>query len=341
MEPAMSFLTKLPAERYSTDAFKGFKGGRDFDIGNATAMAWMSQLAYETDEPKKIGDILASFGLTLVDGGVIVRESKTVLPIASTHCFVARHPKAVIVAFAGTDPVSLANWISDFDAHLDEGAGTAEGYRVAVDVVWPDLKRLLGKCVPPGGKILVTGHSLGGALAALTAERINTELIAGHTELRGDEEVEAIYTFGMPRAGSQAFADLYNGHLGQRTYRLVHGEDIVPTVAPSELQFRHLGRFLRCPRQGKFDSAKLANDVSSDEPPFVAGAAKSFMEHLRPPLSAVGAALEQIKLAVALGAGVNIPNMRNDPGGIIIELLPPRLRDHMPDRYIDACRLGS
>jgi hypothetical protein len=55
----------------------------------------------------------------------------------------------------------------------------------------------------------------------------------------------------------------------------------------------------------------------------------------------VGAALEQIKLAVALGAGVNIPNMRNDPGGIIIELLPPRLRDHMPDRYIDACRLGS
>jgi hypothetical protein len=52
-------------------------------------------------------------------------------------------------------------------------------------------------------------------------------------------------------------------------------------------------------------------------------------------------ALEQIKLAVALGAGVNIPNMRNDPGGIIIELLPPRLRDHMPDRYIDACRLGS
>ncbi len=339
----MSFLTKLPTARYSTDAFKGFKGGKVFDIGNATAMAWMSQLAYETDEPEKIKTILKSFGLDPVEGGVIVRESKTVLPLASTHCFVARHPKAVIVAFAGTDPVSLANWISDFDAHLDEGAGTAEGYRVAVDVVWPDLKRLLGKCVPAGGKIFVTGHSLGGALAALTAERINTELIAEHidTELRGDEEVEAVYTFGMPRAGSQAFADLYNGHLGQRTYRLVHGDDIVPTVAPSELQFRHLGRFLRCPRQGKFDSAKLANDVSSDEPPFVAGAAKSFMEHLHGPLSAVGAALEQIKLAAALGAGANLPNMRNDPGGIIIELLPPRLRDHMPDRYIDACRLGS
>jgi hypothetical protein len=29
--------------------------------------------------------------------------------------------------------------------------------------------------------------------------------------------------------------------------------------------------------------------------------------------------------------------MRTDPGGILIEMLPPRLRDHMPDRYIGAC----
>jgi hypothetical protein len=28
--------------------------------------------------------------------------------------------------------------------------------------------------------------------------------------------------------------------------------------------------------------------------------------------------------------------MRTDPGGLVIELLPPPLRDHMPDRYIEA-----
>jgi len=294
----MSFLTKLPIELYNTSAFDRFTGGSDFNIGNAKAMAWMSQLAYETDEPDKIKTIVKSFGLDPVEGGVIVRESKTVLPVASTHCFVASHPNAVIVAFAGTDPVSLANWISDFDAHLDKDTGTAEGYRVAADVIWPDLKRLLGKSVPPGGKIFVTGHSLGGALAVLIAEHIDTEL--------GDDMVvEAVYTFGMPRVGNQAVADSYNAHLGQRTYRLVHGEDLVPTVAPSDL------------------------------PLFVKGVAKSLMEHL--PLSAVGAALERIKLATALEAGVKILDMRSDPGGVIIELLPPRLRDHMPDRYIAAC----
>jgi hypothetical protein len=34
------------------------------------------------------------------------------------HALLRRgHPKPAIVAFAGTDPVSLVNWISDFDAH--------------------------------------------------------------------------------------------------------------------------------------------------------------------------------------------------------------------------------
>ena len=35
----MSFLTKLPTELYSPDAFKEFIGGPAFDLGNAKAMA--------------------------------------------------------------------------------------------------------------------------------------------------------------------------------------------------------------------------------------------------------------------------------------------------------------
>jgi hypothetical protein len=324
----LSFLTKLPAELYNPDAFKQFSGGTEFEIGNARAMAWMSQLAYETDEPEKIAKILQSFGLALVEGGVLVEESKTVLPKASTHCFVASHPMAVIVAFAGTDPVSLANWISDFDAHLDVTTDTAEGYEVAADVVWSELKQLLEQCVPPGGKVFVTGHSLGGALAALIANRIGTELQA---------DVDAVYTFGMPRPGNKAFAELYNQQLGMRTYRLIHGDDIVPTVAPTSFGFRHLGRVLNCERQGRFDKASLASDTSSDFPPFVSGVAKDLRDHLLGPLSAVLSIAARIKLATALLTGMGFSNMRTDPGGILIDMLPPRLRDHMPDRYIGAC----
>jgi triacylglycerol lipase len=328
----MSFLTKLPIELYDKDAFKQFTGVTDFEIGNARAMAWMSQLAYETDEPDKIRNILELRGLDLVEDGVVVEESKTVLPIASTHCFVASGPvvsgtKVVTVAFAGTDPVSLANWISDFDARL-QATGTAEGYAVAAEVVWPRLQVLLGNCVPPNGKVYVTGHSMGGALAALTAERISTEL---HLD------VAAVYTFGMPRPGNQALADRYNQRLGSCTYRLVHGDDLVPTVAPSRLGFRHLGRLLHCERQGRFDKTKLASDTSSDFPPFADGAAKELATVAEGPLSSVVSAGARIKLAAALLTGMGPSNMRTDPGGIAIELLPPRLRDHMPDRYIGAC----
>ena len=327
----MSFLTKLPTELYNPDAFKQFTGGTEFEIGNARAMAWMSQLAYETDEPDKITKILQSFGLDLVEGGVLVEESKTVLPKASTHCFVASHPKAVIVAFAGTDPVSLANWISDFDAHLDVTTGAAEGYEVAAAVVWSELKQLLEECVPPGGKIFVTGHSLGGALAAHIANRISTELRAEQAD------VEAVYTFGMPRPGNKAFAELYNQQLGMRTYRLVHGEDIVPTVAPTSFGFRHLGRILHCERQGRFDKANLASDTSSDLPPFASSVARELRDHLHGPLSAMLSVGARIRLATAILTGMGLSNMRIDPGGILIELLPPRLRDHMTDRYIGAC----
>ena len=174
----------------------------------------------------------------------------------------------------------------------------------------------------------VTGHSLGGALAALIANRIGTELQA---------DLDAVYTFGMPRTGNKAFADLYNQQLGMRTYRLVHGEDIVPTVAPTSFGFRHLGRVLHCERLGRFDKANLASDTSSDFPPFVSGVAKDLRDHLHGPLSAVLSIAARIKLAAALLTGMGPSNMRTDPGGILIEMLPPRLRDHMPDRYIGAC----
>jgi triacylglycerol lipase len=300
----MSFLVKLPIEHYAPDAFAQFAGGPVFDIGNAKAMAWMCQLAYETDEPDKIAKILTDRGFMLVDGGVLIREAKTVLPMADTHCFLARHNQTgtAIIAFAGTDPLSLANWVSDFNAHLDRKTAAAEGYQGAADAVTNDLRQLLARFVPQGGKVIVTGHSLGGAIAALIAARIDAEHAGS---------VDAVYTYGMPRPGGQGLVDSYNGAgLGMRTYRMVHGDDIVPTVAPSSFGFLHLGF-----------------------PPFSRDVAQSVREHLN---GEFGQA-ERLRLTAMLAIGANPSGLRTDPAGILIEMLPPRLRDHMPDRYIAAC----
>jgi hypothetical protein len=55
---------------------------------------------------------------------------------------------------------------------------------------------------------------------------------------------------------------------------------------------------------------------------------------LSDPLSPAATALDRLKIAARLVFGRGPAGMRTDPGGIAIELLPLRLRDHMPDRYI-------
>ena len=93
-------------------------------------------------------------------------------------------------------------------------------------------------------------------------------MIAARIE-KEHRSVKAVYTYGMPRPGDQGLVDSYNAAgLGMRTYRMVHGHDIVATVAPSSFGFLHLGRVLTCERSAKFVAANLAADTSSDVPQF-------------------------------------------------------------------------
>ena len=48
-----------------------------------------------------------------------------------------------IVAFAGTDPLKLEDWITDFTAKPQSGTGLHSGFEAAVETVWPGLKRRL------------------------------------------------------------------------------------------------------------------------------------------------------------------------------------------------------
>src|SRR5262249_29185876 len=152
--------------------------------------------------------------------------------------------------------------------------------------------------------------------------------------------LRAVYAFGMPRAGTEEFARAYNATLGPRTFRLVHGEDLVPTVPPSEIHAKHVGLLLSCPRLGKFNERDLAKAATSDEPDFVNGFAKELHEFIEKPLGQLTGFKDRFKLAASLLAGFRVGGLRTDLGGIAIELLPLRLRDHMPDRYISATQLS-
>jgi hypothetical protein len=316
---SMSILTTLPDQLYDPGAFKGFQAGSSFTIENARALAWMCQLAYETDDPNKVQKILRGWGGDLVKDGIIVQSLKvgSLLTIANSRCLIANFSNGAVLSFAGTDPLSLADWITDFDAAFSP-SDTAMGYQNAVDVVWPTLLRLLVSELDPRGSLLVVGHSLGGALAAIVAYQLHLHRV---------RSVDAVYTFGMPRVGGEVFRSAYNEVLGMTTYRLVYGNDIVATVAPSELGYRHVGRYLNAVNNQKFFEGNLSPNAESDMPFFAPEIATELLSNFHNPLPSVVSAWTRIRIAAAVMAGLPLSSRRSDLTGILIEILPPELRE--------------
>lgn len=124
-------------------------------------------------------------------------------------------PKEPVVAFKGTSPSSLPDWLRDLDSvpqiHPRLGMchrGFLTGALAALEAIQAASK---------GCPVVLTGHSLGGALAALTGALLGAV----------GNPVASVVTFGCPRVG---FQGVRMALTGIRCARYVHGDDIVPTV---------------------------------------------------------------------------------------------------------------
>ena len=312
----MSFLVEMDRDRYPADALGSFAADK-FDpssgaaiLGAGRAMMWLSQLAYETANPQKIsgpGGILPAWGLA--QRVLIDNPPDTALPLKTACAVVAGGRGATIVAFAGTDPLKINDWITDFDA-FPSTAGIQTGFANAVDRIWPRLRAAIAN--PPAAEraVFFTGHSLGGALAIVAAERAMRELGVKAT---------AVLTFGSPRPGDAQFASAYSPALGNATYRFVHGTDLVPTVGPSFVGFRHVGNFIHCASGGRFDAATPMLPHGNDMPEFFDSGFKSVVVVVRRAFDG--------QLLAPLGSGAL---------GTFLGLLPQQIRDHVPPSYFGA-----
>ena len=142
----------------------------------------------------------------------------------------------IIVAFRGTEPKKLQDWLTDADFDLVEGpfGQVHDGFNRALRHVWRDLARSIKEFQDNGQSLWFTGHSLGAALATLAVATLREE----------DKPVHGLYTFGQPRTGDRHFERTFNADFKPRCFRFVNNNDVVTRVPLRAMKYSHVGTFL-------------------------------------------------------------------------------------------------
>lgn len=85
--------------------------------------------------------------------------------------------------------------------------------------------------------VIITGHSLGGAVAALYASRLLDKGL--------EPERLRVITFGAPAVGNKIYADKYQDKID--LIRVVTNQDLIPTILKSVGGYTHFGKLLKLP----------------------------------------------------------------------------------------------
>ena len=170
--------------------------------------------------------------------------------------------RTIVIVFRGTESVSdvlvdlrispimrapgSRNWWSRVHR------GFALAYRPMRPLLRKAVQRLLQQSKYE--RIIVTGHSLGGALATLCAFDLarlcNASAKTHHQASRSAKAAEiCLFTFGSPRVGNGTFVKEFDGLVG-RSFRFVNDRDIVPTGPYTVMGFRHVSKLVSLSESG-------------------------------------------------------------------------------------------
>lgn len=231
----------------------GVPGHREaFSDRTAWRMAWLSELAYLRFNPlfsndehkdffvdnlsKLVDENRKSALLKLIDAlaydpaveesilknelGGLDLQFQQAFDRKGTQAVLASSDDFIMLAFRGTEATSVKDIKADAKATLspcETGGRIHEGFKGAYDAVADEIQTALNLEAHAAKPLLVTGHSLGGALATVAAKK-----------LRHRAGIAACYTFGSPRVGDEAWV----AGIKTPVYRLVNAADCVTMLPP-------------------------------------------------------------------------------------------------------------
>ncbi len=192
-------------------------------------------------ERARLADALARVGFADL---VLFADSQS-----GAEAFAARRSTdgTTLLSFRGTQPDNYQDLIADLRANLvawPESAGRVhDGFAVAVRALRPQILEWIERAKPEPNKLILTGHSLGAAMATLAASIWRPAWLV---------------TIGSPRVGDAAFVETLAPRYG---VRFVDCCDAVTEVPPAIGGYVHLKDYKYLTRDGEI--------VENPDPEFV------------------------------------------------------------------------
>jgi hypothetical protein len=307
-------------------------GGADRVLARTLAVC----AGYAYSDAETVSTMMARMGFAGNRCRMIAMVDDAMFIVSTSFVVQSEDGRVVLVAYRGTEPVNLVNWLTDADlsptpvrlergnlpALAGEGApleihgGFYRNVRATRYKVMQTLARAAAgiavtaaadddtPTVAPLEALYLTGHSLGAGMAAIAAMLLQNT--PEHVRLLG-ERFRAAYTFAQPMVGNPALADACDAEpaLADRVFRFVYEKDPVP-----HLPSREAGPYRNFGVEYAYDGRTWAR---RDRP---------------------GQAQQMWFVAGFLGSGV-LSLVRYLPG---VNRLPAPylLDDHRPDHYIEA-----
>eukprot|EP00697_Spironema_sp_BW2_P002404 gnl/Spiro4/13210_TR7008_c0_g1_i2.p1 gnl/Spiro4/13210_TR7008_c0_g1~~gnl/Spiro4/13210_TR7008_c0_g1_i2.p1 ORF type:complete len:423 (+),score=52.59 gnl/Spiro4/13210_TR7008_c0_g1_i2:29-1270(+) len=197
-----------------------------FSLAVAHEMLLYAKAAY-SDDPSRSGFLPTTFTM-------VGKPFSFPLPHNQSSFAYIGHDlsqKRVVLAYRGTPGAGRQFYDEVENSGGFQWPGIAAGVLVnkyflgaaagLANLLYVPFATALSQCV--GCEVWITGHSLGGAMAAISAfDLVHTGKIPSSTHVK-------VYTFGQPRTGNFLWATLYD-QLIPDTYRIVNAGDFVPHV---------------------------------------------------------------------------------------------------------------
>lgn len=188
-----------------------------YSLNNAFWTMWFAKRSFTGGE-QSTQDELAGLGFT--DYRFIENEA------AGMQVLITANEATMVIAYQGSK--QIIDWFANFYFFQADGSYSVQGkvhqgFANVLNSEWTQIMEAIQSFHRPGQAIWLSGHSLGAALATITAARL---LEAGY-------DIAPLFTHASPRVGDELFAQNFYEQTQGKHYRFVNGVDIVPHLPPA------------------------------------------------------------------------------------------------------------